>query len=429
MLPAIVVVGSNHKSAPVEVRERLAFTSEEIPAALQSLTEHLAEAVILSTCNRVEVYAVSSDTGVAAKTVRDFLGRERPATPEDLDTYLYAHRQAVAVRHLFNVAAGLDSMLVGEPQILGQVKQALQLALDSGGAGPVLSRLFLRAITIGKKARTCTGISRHHLSIGHAAAELARTFFDGSGIRPRDVLIIGSGQMAVVVARTLATNGTGPILVANRTYERACRLAAELSGHAIRFDRIQEVLPRVDIVVSSSGAPHLVLHRRAVEQIVPLRNGRPLFLIDIAVPRDIDPAVASLAGVHLFDIDDLQGVCEANLRQRQREADKAGEIVAAEAARFVQWLDSLAAVPTIRALFQKTEAIRQAEVEKALHKLGDLSPQQTEIIHAMSRAIVNKLLHDPVVHLKQPVNGLPQAEYLHCARRLFGLSSTTTEVP
>ncbi len=396
----IIVVGINHKVAPVEARERLAFSPGEIPAALRWLTDRLPEAALLSTCNRLEVYAASSNNAQAEAIIRDFLGQARPGLPAGLLDQLYVHAQAAAVRHLFAVAAGLDSMLLGEPQILGQVNAALESA--QGFVGPVLSRLFQRAISVGKAARTQTGISRQALSVGYAAVELAKSAFVGS--KPRRVLIVGAGKMAEAVARTLSANDLGSILVTNRTYERAAHLAQELGAAAIRFDRLAEALAMADIVISSSAAPHLVIRLPMVEEAMSRRDWRPLVFIDIAVPRDVDPAVVTLEGVRLYDIDDLQGVCDAALRHRQREADKVSQMVALEASDFMRWLASLRGVPTIRALCRQAEVIHQAEVAKALKKMGPLSEGQCQAVDALSKAIVKKILHGPITRLKEPLD-------------------------
>ncbi|MFQ5616944.1 MAG: glutamyl-tRNA reductase, partial [Anaerolineales bacterium] len=385
--PSLVVVGVNHKAAPVAVRERAAFRSSELPPALTRLSETLSEVVLLSTCNRTEIYAMGEAPAAAAKR---FLSQERAISPTELDAFFYIHREATAVRHLFTVAAGLDSMLLGEPQIQGQVKDALQAAMDAGTTGPSLSRLFQTGLRVGKAARTNTGICRQHLSIGQAAADLAQTFFNGRGVRPKDVLIIGAGEMAMHVARGLAVNGLGPVIVANRTYARAQVLAAELRGSAIHFDKVPDKLTTADMVICASAAPHIVLNREQVAQSLPRRNGRPLFLIDIAVPRDIEPSTGNLPGVQLYNIDDLQGVC-----------DRAMEIVLDETVTFVRWLETRAAIPTIQALRQHAEMLRQAELEKTLRQLGELSPAQQQAVEAFSRSLVNKLLHEPIIRLKR----------------------------
>ncbi len=339
---SLIVIGVNHKAASVAVRERVAFRASELPDTLAELSRELSEAVLLSTCNRTELYAVGDAPVVAA---RRFLRQKRTISNADLDEFFYIHRGEMTARHLFTVTAGLDSMLLGEPQIQGQVKDALQAALKAKSAGPILSRLFQEGLRVGKAVRSQTGICRQHTSIGQAAADLAHTFFNGSGIRPKDVLIMGAGEMASHVARGLAVNGMGPVIVANRTFARAQVLAAELQGSAIRFADVPNRLASSDVVICASAAPHLVLERDDVAGALPRRNGRPLFLIDIAVPRDIDPAAADLPGVELYNIDGLQGVCDQALLYRQGQADEAMEIVLSETANFVQWLQSRTAVP------------------------------------------------------------------------------------
>ncbi len=415
----LIVLGVNHIAAPVAVRERVAFRSDELSAALARLREGQSEATLLSTCNRTEIYAVGEAPGTAA---RNFFSQARGISPAELDEFFYVHREAAAVRHLFTVAAGLDSMLVGEPQILGQVKGALQAALDAGTAGPTLSCLFQTALRVGKAARTSTGICRQHLSIGQAAAGLARTFFNGNGVQPQGVLIVGAGEIGALVARGLAVNGLGPVIVANRTYARAQALAAELGGRAIRFDEIPHMLTTTDVVICASAAPHQVLSRAQVAEALPRRNGRPLFLIDIAVPRDIEPSAGELPGVRLYNIDNLQDVCDQALHHRQGEADRAMEIVFAETTAFIRWLEARAAAPALQALRGRAEAIRQAEVEKSLRRLGALSPAQRQAVEALSQSLINKLLHEPTVHLGIPASEWPCPQYLQCLGAALGIS-------
>lgn len=422
----LAVVGVSHKVAPVALRERVVYGSEQTPAALATLRAALDEAVLLSTCNRTEVFACGADP---APAVRDYLRQAHALQTAELEKYFYVHLGAAAVRHLFTVAAGLDSMVVGESQILGQVKAALQAAQSVGAAGPLLMRLFESALRVGKLVRSTTGIGREHLSVGQAAADLARTFFAQRYIQPKDVLVVGAGETASLVARGLAVNGIGPMIVANRTFTRAQTLAAELRGRAIRFDAVPRTLAEVDVVICASAAPHAVLDREQVAHALPYRDGRPLFIIDIAVPRDVEPAVGRLPGVQLFNIDQLQGICDRALRNRQRAADRALEIVAAETDAFQQWIEARAAVPAIRALREQAEGIRRAEVEKTLRRMGELSPEQRRAVEALSRAIIGKLLHQPTIHLRQPPAEQPCPQYIDCLSMSFGLPVVSPRRP
>ena len=421
MLEELLVVGTNHRHAPVGWRERIAFERDEIPAALHALHSFLPHVAILSTCNRIEIYAAAPDTNNARTRIIDFLSESRGVCEVNRATWLYVHTGEAAVRHLFTVATGLDSMLVGEAQILGQVGDALEMAQRAQTLGAVLSRLFQHARSVGKAARTETNIGRGALSLGYAAVELAREIFQAEP--PHNVLVVGAGEMAESVARCLAANRIGPILVANRTFERACALAAKFDGRALHLGSIPDALADVDIVIASSAAPHVVIHRDEVARALETRRGRPLFLIDIAVPRDVDPRVTQLEGARLYNIDDLRGVCDSNLARRQGEADQVRAIVEMETRKFMAWLSERVSAPTIDALYQRAEALRQQEVARAQRRLGDLSAEQRAEIDALSRSLVRKILHEPVLHLKQPGNGWMQPDYLEVARSLFGLTA------
>ena len=417
----ILVVGTNHRHAAVGWRERIAFARDEIPAALHALHAFLPEVAVLSTCNRLEVYAAAENARAARARIVQFLSESRGVRQADLETWLYAHAGEAAVKHLFTVATGLDSMLVGEAQILGQVGDALEIAQREQTLGAILSRLFQHALAVGKAARTETDIGRGALSLGYAAVELAREIFAAEP--PHSVLVIGAGEIAESVARCLAANHIGPILVANRTFERAGALAAKFNGRALHFGSIPDALTDVDIVIASSAAPHAVIHRDEVARALETRRGRPLFLIDIAVPRDVDPRVAQLKGARLYNIDDLRGVCHANLARRQGEADRVQAIVETETQKFTAWLSERISAPTIDALYQRAETLRQQQVERAVRRLGNLSPEQLAEIDALTRSLVRKILHEPVLHLKQPANGWMQSDYLEVVRSLFGLEA------
>ncbi|MFQ6014560.1 MAG: glutamyl-tRNA reductase [Anaerolineae bacterium] len=422
----IVVSGVSHKTAPVEVLEKLAFTTQGREEALAELVREdqnrgnpVAEGALLFTCNRVELYALVDDSEEGSERVgfflSDFHGFDRGAFAD----YLYLYRDEAAVSHLFAVASGIDSLVVGEPQILGQVRDAFEEAASQGTIGRVLSALFRQALATGKRARTETGISQNAVSVSYAAVELARKIFGDLG--SRQVLIIGAGETGELTAKTLMDNGAKGIIVANRTYDRALTLARRWGGRAWNFNRLPLALWQTDIVISSTGAPHPILRPDMVREAMRMRNNRPLFLIDIAVPRDIDPAVGAIDNVYLYDIDDLRAVVEANLQERQKEVGKVEAIVAEEAAKFMTWFHSLDVVPTISDLRRRAESIRRAELEKALRRLGDLSERERNIINALTLGIVNKILHEPTVRLKRQANERDGYRYREAIRELFAL--------
>ena len=416
----IVLVGLNHKAAPVEVRERLAFTDAELPSALKALSEYVVEGAILSTCNRTEAYAVANLSSAGAEVLKRFLSEYHDVPVSQFESYLYVYSGQDAIRHLFRVASGIDSMVLGEPQILGQVKDAFEQADANGSIGRILSALFRHAIAVGKKTRTETDISKNAASISYAAVELAKKIF--GDLTRCTVLIVGAGEVGKLTARTILDNSAGALLVANRTYSRALDLANRFNGKAVEFSSLREAIASSDIVISSTGGSQYIVTVEMVKYALQQRRNRPMFLIDIAVPRDIDPQVDKLENVFLYNIDDLQAVREANLREREKEARKAESIVDAETAKFLHWWSTLDVVPTIAALCDKLEDIRQAEMAKTLPKLGDLSERDREKINALTVAIVNKILHLPITRLKSGHNGRDARDYAHVVRELFDLA-------
>jgi glutamyl-tRNA reductase len=414
----IVVVGLNHETAPVAVREALAVPQERLPAALGRVREEagLGEAMILSTCNRVEVYGRSTEApgGAVAAFLARFHGRE----PGDIAPYLYSLEGEPAVRHAFRVAASLDSMVMGEPQILGQVKHAYELAEQAGSLGPVLNALRDRSIAAAKRARTETAIARNAISVSHVAVELARKIF--GTLHDRAVLLVGAGKMSEVAARQMVRDGARASVLGGRTFEKAEQLAAALRGRAAPFDALRAELARADIVISGTGAPGIVICRADVEAAQSGRRGRPLFLIDIAVPRDIAEDAGTVSGVFLYDLDDVKKVADANLRERMKEATAAEAIIDEEVRAFAEWRRSLEVVPFLVELRKRGDEIRKAEVEKARRRMGPLTPDQESALEAATSAIVNKLLHEPTVQLKQ-MAGAKQPEHVGFIRKLFGL--------
>lgn len=417
----ILVYGTSHKLAPVEFREQLAFPPEELKTVLDDLREecHLEEAVVLSTCNRVEVYGRAAGRHARKEPFRDYLSRARGLEPEELDKYCYLYLDEEAVRHCFRVGSSLDSMVVGEPQIVGQVKEAYFEAKNLKATGPVLNHLFEKAFNVAKRVRTETGIGEHAVSISFAAVELAKKIFED--LDRRTVMVVGAGEMGELAARHLVSHGVERVLVTNRTYERAVEIAREFMGEAVPFETFVDRLHEADIVISSTGSLEPIITKECVQRAIRARRNRPMFLIDIAVPRDIDPRVNELANVYCYDIDDLETVVEANIRQRQREAVKAEEIVNREVKNFMKWFATLDVVPTIVELQHKTERIRQEEVAKTLAKLGNIGEKERQSIEAMASAIIKKILHDPIVALKKHSEGEESSKMVEVARRLFNL--------
>lgn len=415
----LAAIGLSHKRAPVEVRELLACPQARQEAALAGLLGRAAEGVILSTCNRTEVYAVLDDPAAGPEDIAAFVGELNGLAPDAFVPYLYYLRGEEVVEHLFAVASGLDSMILGEPQILGQVRDAYEIAAAHRATGPILSWVFSHALKAGKQVRSDTEISRSAVSISYAAVELARKVF--GSLAGRSILVVGAGKMGELAARTLFDHGLSDVVVTNRTFARAAELAERFGGLAAELDRLPELVARADVVVTSTGAPGFVLTPSLVKQAMRGRRNRPLFVIDIAVPRDVDPLVQRLDNVFLYDIDDLQAVCAANLEERRREVTRAQKIIDAEMAAFRAWWANLGVVPTISSLRRQAEEIRQIELKKALGRMGDLSERQQSTLEALTSAIVNKLLHQPITRLKTQADVGDDGQYVRVTRELFGL--------
>ncbi len=416
----IVAVGVSHHSAPIEVREQLAITDGALDASLRELLTlpHVEEGVILSTCNRVEVTAASSRGDAAIDDLVRFLARAEHVDREQVVRHMSLFRGRDAVRHLFRVAASLDSMVVGEPQILGQLKESYERAVASGSAGTVLHRCFHKSFSVAKRVRTETGIASRAVSISSAAVELTCKIFDS--LEDKTALLIGAGTMSELAARHLLARGIRSLIVTNRTYDRAVELAREFRSTPVPFAEIERYLPMADIIIGSTAADGFVLTVPMVEQLLQQRLNRPVFLIDMSVPRNFDPRINDLDDVYLYDVDDLSGVAESNRDEREREAEKAEAIIVDEVEGFCRWLDGLDVVPTIVALREKAEAIRRREAERTLAALGGLDERERRAVEAMSTAIVNKLLHEPIVRLKRN-GGKDDPLYIAAARGLFGI--------
>jgi glutamyl-tRNA reductase len=417
----LFVSGLSHRTAPVEVREALALEEDKLREIMRDLqaTGIVSEAVILSTCNRVEVYGVAEVPGEARAGAFRRLCRHRGVDPAGVEPLLYTYLDDEAVRHAFRVAASLDSMVVGEPQILGQVKDAFALAQSCQTVGPTLHTVFTQAFMVAKRVRTETEIGRHAVSVSSAAVELARKIFGGLG--GRAVLLLGAGQMGELAARHLVEEGAFPIYVVNRTWARAQDLARSLAGTAMPFDELGTALAAVDIVIASTGAPVPLITRDIVARIMHGRGARPLFFIDIAVPRDVEASVGQLADVYCYDIDDLQQVVDANLRQRAREAHRGEALVEREAAKLRARLGDVEVVPTIVSLRERLEAIRAGEVRKALARLPEATPATRDALEALSTALVNKILHAPITKLRESSRAGAGRSWTELVHELFGL--------
>ncbi len=423
----ILVYGMNHRSAPVHVREH--FVIDDPETALRKLVaqEDIAEAVILSTCNRVEVIVSTRHPESALHTLARFFVHELgegDALPDgaDLDSHAYAYRDAEAVAHVFRVASAIDSMVVGEPQIVGQMKDAYRAALAAGCCGPILSRLFQRAFATAKRVKNETGIGQRPVSVARVAVDLARQIFEDLG--DKTALMVGAGEMIEMALFALQREGLGAQRVANRTRERAEGLAARFSGTAHGLDELPTLLAEADVVLTCIGGDGPLLTRDAVKTALAGRRRRPLFLIDIGVPRNVDPGVDELDNAYLYDIDDLQGVAAANVEERRRESLGGERIVLEEQERFLGWMVALQAVPTIRHLRARAEQVRTSEVQQSLTKLG-LDDAQREGVDALTRAIVNKILHPPLARLGAQTEREEGLAVLEEARALFGLDDPT----
>jgi glutamyl-tRNA reductase len=419
---ALFVAGLSHRNAPVALREQLAIDEDKLRELLRDIaaTGVVREVLILSTCNRVEVYVVADMPGEARAATFRQLCRHRGVELSSVEPIIYTHAEGEAIRHTFRVASSLDSMMVGEPQILGQVKDAFALAQSCETVGPVLHSLFTQALAVAKRVRTETEIGRHAVSVSFAAVELAKKIFEG--LDGKAVLLVGAGKMSELAARHLVDQGASPLYVTNRTWGRAHELARALSGTAVPFDDLATAMAAVDIVITSTGAHEPVITREAVSRVMPGRRGRPLFFIDIAVPRDVEDAVDTLDGVYRYDIDDLKQVVDANLRERAREARRAEALVDREVAKYRARLGEVEVIPTIVSLRERLEAIRVGEIKRTLARLPGATPQTRDALEAMSTAIVNKILHAPITKLRESSReGSPRSR-LALVHELFGLS-------
>jgi len=417
----LLITGVSHKTAPVEVRECLAFREESLPAALADLRarEGVAEAVILSTCNRVEITLTTDDAVDPQAIVDQFLTDQKSIAPASIAPHLFRHEGRDAIHHLFRVAASLDSMVVGEPQILGQLKTAYAAAKECGAVCGWLDGVLSRAFSVAKRVRSETGIGQMAVSISYAAVELSRKIF--GSLSNRTVMIAGAGKMSELAAKHLRRSGASHVFVTNRTHERAVEMAKLFQGTPVEYSRFVGMLPEVDILITSSGAPHYILHKEDMKRVMSARRNKPMFLIDIAVPRNIEPSVNDLDNVFLYDIDDLQEVVNANLRERMKEADHAEALVAGEVDRMMARLKVAEVTPLIVGIQEQLEQIRSGEIEKARRKFGPFTPEQEQAIEALTRGIVNKIAHGPISELRNHA-GHPEGQHVVAAiRKAFHL--------
>lgn len=423
----IIVSGLSHKTAPVEIREALAFPEHSIGEALTALTAlpHVNEGVILSTCNRTEIYAVANDIDHGRQDIINFLNDCHHQKDCRVEDYLYFYDSLAAVNHLFRVVSSLDSMVVGEAQILGQTKEAYAHAFDAQTTNLVFNRLFRQAFAVGKRVRTETDIGENAVSISYAAIQLAKKVFED--LTGKSVMIVGAGKMSELTAKHLLSNGVNSVMITNRSYDRAAKMAQTFRGRAVKFDDLISEMATADIVISSTGAPHYVIKKEDMTQVMAKRRWRPIFLIDIAVPRDIDPEINNLDNVYLYDIDDLQSVVDSNLAERSREAKEAEKIIKTEVQDFLGWLSALEVVPTIAELRQKAEKIKRGEIERVLSKLTNLSEEEKNAINALTGGIINKLLHEPMVRLKESARHKEGYLYVDSLRHLFALGEDEDE--
>ena len=417
----LILVGVNHKTTPVEIREKLAFTKGKIEESVDRLLNFpdIIEHTILSTCNRVEIYARANGQNSAIQSIKQFICDFHGLSAVQLEEHFYSYSNEAAIEHLFRVSSSLDSMILGEAQILGQVKDAYSLAKDLRSTGLVLNQLFEKAFSIAKKVREETGIAERSVSISSAAVELAQKIFDD--LENHTVMLVGTGEMAELAAKHLISYGVKTVYVTSRTYERAANLARTLNGSALDFEAFKNELYRADIVITSTSASSFIITKDMVAKAIHERKNKPIFFIDIAVPRDIEPDVNDLENVYLYDIDDLHVVVSANMKEREKESENAMHLISQEVNKFNNWLGTLDAVPTIVEIRKRVENIGNQEMERTLKKISHLSEEDKKIIYQMKNSMINKILHKPTIKLKQKTQSEDGHVYLKAIRHLFHL--------
>lgn len=416
----VLVIGVNHKTATVEIREKLAFNGPKLEEGVFGLKKvpEVKEAAVLSTCNRVELYLCANKRGSAADHIKGFLAEFHGLQRQDFERSLYVHEGEDAIRHIFRVSSSLDSMVVGEPQILGQIKDAFDFALHKKTTGVLLNKLMKKAFSTAKRVRTETKIAENAVSISFAAVELAKKIF--TNLTGKSFMLLGAGEMAELAARHLMNNGVQDVMVVNRTYERGCELAREFNGKPVKFEDFLHELVHADIIICSTGAPSYVLLKEQMHKVMKERKNRPVFIIDISVPRNIDPEINKLDNVYLYSVDDLQEVVDTNIHGRKIEAEKAEKIIDEEVEKFIRWMSSLDSVPTIVALRQKADEIKAEELEKLKGRLPGLDEEKMKAVEYMAAAIINKIIHPPTVALKEDTED--RDELIAMIKKLYGIN-------
>ncbi|MBF0706357.1 glutamyl-tRNA reductase [Alkalihalobacillus hwajinpoensis] len=417
----ILVVGLNHKTAPVEIREKLSFQENEFPEALDKLrhSKSILEAVILSTCNRTELYVVADQLHTGRYYSKAFLSEWFGIEKEEFSPYLVIRENDAATEHLYRVAAGLDSLVIGETQILGQVRDAFLLAQDSETTGTIFNQLFKQAITLAKRSHSETEIGENAVSVSYAAVELAKKIF--GGLQNKHVVILGAGKMGELTAKNLQSNGVDQVTVVNRTLEKATELASRFKGQARSMDEVETALADADILISSTGSTSYVLTEQNVKPLLKKRRGRPLFMVDIAVPRDLDPSLNNMDSVFLYDIDDLEGIVETNIAERKKEAEKIELMIEEDLVQFREWLNTLGVVPMITALRTKALAIQAETMNSIERKLPNLTDRERKVLSKHTKSIVNQLLRDPIVRVKEMAAEPNAEESLEIFTKIFAI--------
>lgn len=397
----IIVVGLNYRTAPVEIREQFTFSEQELPEALQALkdTKSILECVIVNTCNRTELYAVVDQLHVCGHFIRDYLAKRFNIQTTQFTNHLYIYEDEEAMDHLFRVTTGLDSMVIGETQILGQVKQSFLSAQKQKTTGTFFNMLFKQAVTMAKRAHNETSIGESAVSVSYAAVELGKRIF--GDFRRKNVMIVGAGKMSELTARHLYSQGVKEVFVVNRTLDRALELSRQFQGTAVPIEEMVDRMNEVDIIITSTGSNQYILTPAEMKQMKSRMASRPLFIIDIAVPRDVDPEISQMENIFLYDIDDLEGIVDSNLEQRKKEAEKIEGMIKVELAEYQQWYKTLGVGPVIRAVQEKSAAIHQETMDSLLNKLPDLDEREIKVIQKLTKSMVNQMLHEPIQRLKE----------------------------
>lgn len=428
MLVHLIVVGLNYRTAPVEMRERFALSEQEMPLALEGLkqTTGILEGVIVATCNRTELYAVVDRAQLCGHYIRAFMEQWFKISRKEFNSHLYMYEDDRAVEHLFRVTSGLDSMIIGETQILGQVRDAFFLAQEQKATGTLFNRLFKQAITVAKRAHTETSIGENAVSVSYAAVELGKRIF--GRFDDKKVMIVGAGKMSELTAQHLHSNGAKEVFVVNRTLEKAQELAEKFQGTAMSMDDAIDRLKDADIIISSTGAEKFVITKKQIEAAMVARKKKPLFLIDIAVPRDIEPSCGDISNVFLYDIDDLEGIVETNVAKRRKEAAIIERMIAEEQEVYQLWYATLGVSPVIRALQEKAAAIQETTLDNLLRKLPELDERQVKVIRKLTKSIVNQVIHDPILRIKELAAEKRSDEALKLFVQLFALENEVAQL-